>query len=173
MLAATSQAVIIGFNVRPDGSARAIAEREGVEIRTYTIIYELLDDVKKAMEGLLKPVAKETVIGRAEVRELFKITKVGTIAGCRVTEGKAQRSARIRVVRDSVQVHDGKLASLKHFKNDVREVESGSECGLQIEGYSDMKPGDVIEFYSVEEVARTLESAGAKRPPSGSAEARA
>jgi translation initiation factor IF-2 len=160
MLAATSQAIIVGFNVRPDSNARQIAEREGVEIRTYSIIYELLDDVKKAMEGLLKPVAKETIIGRAEVRELFKITKVGTIAGCRVTEGKAQRSARVRVLRDSVQVHDGKLASLKHFKNDVREVDAGSECGCQIEGFADVKQGDVIEFYSVEEVARTLESAG-------------
>ena len=173
-LASTSKGIIIGFNVRPDNNARAIAEREGVEIRTYKIIYEVLDDVRKAMEGLLAPESKEKIVGHAEVREIFKITKVGTIAGCKVTDGKALRSARVRVVRDSVPVFEGKVASLKHFKNDAREVEAGLECGVSVEGFNDIKPEDVIEFFTLEEIARTLESAAAPggKPPRGNAEAR-
>ena len=156
VLASASKGIIVGFNVRPDVNATQIAEREGVEIRTYKIIYEVLDDVRKAMEGLLAPE------GHAQVREIFKISKVGTIAGCRVVDGKALRSARVRVVRDSVPMFEGKVASLKHFKNDAREVESGLECGVSVEGYNDVKPDDVIEFFLLEEVARTLES-----PPTG------
>ena len=161
-LAGASRGIVMGFGVRPDASSRTFAEREGVEIRTYQIIYEMLDDVRKAMEGLLTPESREKSIGRAEVREIFRVGKVGTIAGCRVVEGKAQRSARVRLLRDSVQVFDGKVASLRSFKEDVREVDQGAECGIGIEGFQDIKPGDVIEFYSVEEVARRLESA----PPS-------
>lgn len=161
MLATASQAVLIGFGVRPDANARKIAEREGVEIRTYRVIYELLDDMKKAMEGLLAPQTQEKIIGRADVREVFKITKVGTVAGCRVVSGKAMRAARIRVLRDDVQVYDGRVASLKHFKEDVREVDHDQECGVSVEGYHDIKQGDALEFYELEEVARTLEDAAA------------
>ncbi len=157
-LAAASNGIVLGFGVRPDAKARSIAEREGVEIRTYAIIYEMLDDVRKAMEGLLQPESREKIIGRAEVREIFRVSKIGTIAGSRVVDGKAMRSARIRVLRDNVQVFDGKVASLRSFKNDVREVDQGAECGVSLEGYQDVKPGDVLEFYQVEEVARRLET---------------
>jgi translation initiation factor IF-2 len=159
MLAAASGGLVLGFGVRPDTNARIISEREGVEVRTYSIIYEAIDDVRKAMEGLLTPESREKIVGRAEVRDLFKVSKVGTIGGCRVTEGKAARSARVRVLRDSVQVYEGKTSSLRHFKNDVREVETGLECGIGVEGYNDLKAGDVLEFFTIEEVARTLSSA--------------
>ncbi|MBI5510280.1 MAG: translation initiation factor IF-2 [Deltaproteobacteria bacterium] len=173
MLASASKGIVIGFNVRPDANARDIAAREGVEIRMYKIIYEVLDDVRKAMEGLLAPESKEKLVGHAEVREIFKIAKIGTIAGCRVTDGKALRSARVRILRDSVPVFEGKVASLKHFKNDAREVEAGLECGVSIEGFNDIKPADVIEFFQVEEIARTLDAPppSGKRP-GGGAEAR-
>ncbi len=168
MLAAASGGLVIGFNVRPDANARQIAEREGVEIRTYNVIYEALDDVRKAMEGLLSPESKEKIVGHAEVREVFRITKVGQIAGCRVVDGKAMRNARIRVLRDSVQVYDGRVGSLKHFKNDVREIDAGQECGVGIEGFNDIKGGDVLEFYNVEEVARTLQPSASGKRSSGS-----
>ena len=170
MLAAASGGLVLGFGVRPDTSSRQISERERVEVRTYNIIYEALDDMRKAMEGLLTPESREKIVGRAEVRELFRVTKVGTIGGCRVTDGKAQKSSRVRVLRDSVQVYDGKVSSLKHFKNDAREVESGLECGVGVEGYNDLKMGDVIEFYQMEEVARTLSAVGApsRRSPAAS-----
>ncbi len=170
-LAAASTGIVVGFGVRPDGKARTIAEREGVEIRTYAIIYEMLDDVRKAMEGLLTPESREKIVGRCEVREIFRVSKIGTIAGCRVVDGKAQRSARIRVLRDNVQVFDGKVSSLRSFKNDVREVDAGAECGVSLEGYQDVKPGDVLEFYQVEEVARRLETTpagGGRRGPAAS-----
>ncbi|MBI3178118.1 MAG: translation initiation factor IF-2 [Deltaproteobacteria bacterium] len=157
MLASASDGIVLGFNVRPDTNARSVAEREGVEIRVFQIIYEMVDDVRKAMEGKLKPEAREKIVGHAEVRELFKISKVGTIAGSRVTDGKALRSARIRVLRDGVQVYESKLSSLKRFKDDAREVESGQECGVGIEGFNDIKVGDVLEFFQVEEVARRLQ----------------
>jgi translation initiation factor IF-2 len=134
-----------------------MAERNGVDIRVYQIIYEAVDDVRRAMEGLLGTESREKVLGRAQVREIFKVSKVGTIAGCRVTEGKANRAYRVRVIRDSVQVYEGKVASLKHFKNDVREVESGLECGIGIEAFNDVKAQDVLEFYMIEEIARSLE----------------
>jgi len=167
-LAAASNGIVMGFGVRPDGNARTVAEREGVEIRTYAIIYEMLDDVRKAMEGLLAPESREKIIGRAEVREIFRVSKIGTVAGSRVVDGKAQRSARVRVLRDNVQVFDGKVSSLRSFKDDVREVDQGAECGVSLEGYQDVKPGDVLEFYQVEEVARRLETAptGGRRGPS-------
>ena len=177
MLAAASQGLVLGFGVRPDSNSRQVAEREGVEVRTYNIIYEALDDIRKAMEGLLTPESREKIIGRAEVRELFKVSKVGTIGGSRVVEGKAQKSARVRVLRDSVQVYEGKVLSLRHFKNDVREVDTGLECGIGVEGYNDLKSGDVIEFFQMEEVARTLGAAAsagamASRRPNQGAEAR-
>lgn len=171
MLASASDGLVLGFGVRPDPKARDVANREGVEIRTYNIIYEMVDDVKKAMEGLLEPESRETVVGRAEVRELFRVTKVGTIAGCRVVEGKAQRAAKVRVLRDSAQVYEGRVSSLRHFKDDVREVDSGYECGVGVENFNDVKVGDVLEFFRIEEVARTLDSPGSAKPSPGGVEA--
>jgi translation initiation factor IF-2 len=165
LLAKASGAIIIGFHVRPDSNARSSAERERVEIRTYRIIYEAVDEVRAAMEGLLTPEKKEVVLGEAEVRQLFKIAKVGTIAGCFVRSGVIPRTARVRVVRNGVEVYDGTLASLKRFKDDAREVREGFECGIGIENFNDVKVGDLIEAYRIEEVARSLD-AGA---PSGGA----
>ena len=156
LLAAASAAIIIGFHVRPDARARAAAEREGVDIRSYRVIYEVVDDVRNAMEGLLTPEEREVVLGSAEVRETFKIPKVGTIAGCFVSDGTIPRTARVRVVRDGVEVYEGLIGSLKRFKDDVREVREGFECGINIEGFNDVKVGDVIEAYKIEEVQRTL-----------------
>ncbi len=155
MLAAASNAIVVGFNVRPETKARADAEKEDVDIRLYTVIYNLVDDVKNAMEGLLAPIIREEVIGRADVREVFRVSKVGNVAGCYVTDGKASRGAKVRLVRDNVIIFDGKLSSLKRFKEDAKEVQSGYECGMTIEGYNDMKVGDVIELYvEKEEMAR-------------------
>src|SRR5438067_2340152 len=156
LLAKASNAIIIGFHVRPDSNARASAEREKVEIRTYRIIYEAVEEVKAAMAGLLAPEKKEVVLGEAEVRQLFKIAKVGTIAGSFVRSGVIPRTARVRVVRDGVEVYDGTLASLKRFKDDVREVREGFECGIGVENFNDLKVGDLIEAYRIEEVARSL-----------------
>ena len=156
LLAKASNAIIIGFHVRPDSNARASAEREKVEIRTYRIIYEAVEEVKAAMAGLLAPEKKEVVLGEAEVRQLFKIAKVGTIAGSFVRSGVIPRTARVRVIRDGVEVYDGTLASLKRFKDDVREVREGFECGIGVENFNDLKVGDLIEAYRIEEVARSL-----------------
>jgi translation initiation factor IF-2 len=158
LLAKASGAIIIGFHVRPDSNARASAERERVEIRTYRIIYEAVDEVKLAMEGLLAPERKEVVLGEAEVRQLFKIAKVGTIAGSFVRSGIIPRTARVRLVRSGVEVYDGTLASLKRFKDDVREVREGFECGIGIENFNDLKVGDLVEAYRIEEVARSLDA---------------
>ncbi len=155
-LAATSGAAIIGFNVRANAQARAAAEREGIEIRYYNIIYDLVDDVKAAMSGLLSPERRETFLGNAEILEVFNISKVGKVAGCRVTEGKVERGANVRLIRDNVVIHEGKLSTLKRFKDEVREVPAGQECGMAFEKYEDMRVGDVIECYRVEEIARTL-----------------
>jgi len=163
LLAKASGAIVIGFHVRPDSNARAAAERERVEIRTYRVIYEAVEEVKAALEGLLKPETKETVLGEAEVRQLFKISGVGTIAGCFVRNGVIQRSAQVRVVREGVVVYDGALASLKRFKDDAREVREGLECGMAIEHFNDVKVGDVIEAYKVEQIARSLDEAGTAR----------
>jgi translation initiation factor IF-2 len=156
LLAKASGAIILGFHVRPDANARAAAEREGVDVRTYRIIYEAVEDVKNALEGLLKPEEKETVLGEAEVLELFKVSKVGTIAGCRVTSGVIQKAARARVVRDGVSVFTGEFGSLKRFKDDAKEVREGLECGIGIENFNDLKVGDRIEAFRTEEVKRTL-----------------
>ena len=155
-LAETSGAAIIGFNVRAHKEARAEAERAGVEIRYYNIIYDLVDDVKKAMSGLLAPTLRETALGNAEVLEIFDVSKVGKVAGCRVTEGKVERGANVRLIRDNVVIHEGKLATLKRFKDDAREVVVGQECGMSFENYEDMRQGDVIECYRVESVQRSL-----------------
>jgi translation initiation factor IF-2 len=158
LLAKASGAIIIGFHVRPDSNARASAERERVEIRTYRIIYEAVDEVKAAMEGLLAPEKKEVVLGEAEVRQLFKVAKVGTIAGSFVRSGIIPRTGRVRVVRSGVEVYDGTLASLKRFKDDVREVREGFECGIGVENFNDIKVGDLIEAYRIEEIARSLDA---------------
>jgi len=155
-LAATSNAAIIGFNVRANKQARDIAEKDGVEIRYYNIIYNLVDDVKAAMSGLLSPERRETMLGNAEILEIFNISKVGKVAGCRVTDGVVQRGANVRLIRDNVVIHDGKLSTLKRFKDEVREVPAGQECGMAFEKYEDMRAGDVIECYRVEEIARSL-----------------
>ena len=161
MLASASEGlcIIIGFNVRPQGKANSMAKKNGVEIRTYSVIYEAIDEVKAAMAGLLAPKLVEKDLGQAEVRATFGIPKVGTIAGCMVTEGKVVRSAKARLVRDGVVVWDGKISSLKRVKDDVREVANGFECGIGLENFNDIKEGDVIECYEVEEVAATLEDA--------------
>ena len=155
-LAAASRAVILGFNVRANTQARDAAERTGIEVRYYNIIYDLVDDVKQAMSGLLAPALRETFLGNAEILEIFNITKVGKVAGCRVTEGSVQRGAKVRLIRDNVVVHEGTLSTLKRFKDEVREVQVGQECGMAFENYQDMRQGDVIECFRVEEVKRTL-----------------
>jgi translation initiation factor IF-2 len=157
MLASASRAIIIGFNVRPDARVVDIAQQEGVEIKLYDIIYNVIADVRAAMEGLLEPEYKEVVHGRAEVRELFKVPKVGTIAGCFVTDGKIMRASNLKLVRDSVVVFDGKALSLKRFKDDAREVLAGFECGISIDGFNDIHLGDVIESYITETLAKKLE----------------
>ncbi|TMB21648.1 MAG: translation initiation factor IF-2 [Deltaproteobacteria bacterium] len=162
LLASASNAVVIGFNVRPEPKAAALAEREGVDIRLYTIIYEALNDVRDALEGLLEPTLQEKVLGRAEVRQTFTVSGIGQVAGCFVAEGKIPRGTKARLLRDHVVVHDGRIASLKRFKEDVREVAGGYECGMSLDGYQDMKVGDVIEAYEVEQVARRLAPAAAK-----------
>ncbi|OLC09623.1 MAG: hypothetical protein AUH41_04735 [Gemmatimonadetes bacterium 13_1_40CM_66_11] len=156
LLARASGAIIVGFHVRPDSNARAAADRERVEIRTYRIIYEAVEEVKLAMEGLLAPEKKEVVLGEAEVRQIFKIAKIGTIAGCFVRSGVIPRTGRVRIIRNGVEVYDGTLSSLKRFKDDVREVREGFECGIGIENFNDVKVGDLIESYRIEEVARSL-----------------
>ncbi|NLY43603.1 MAG: translation initiation factor IF-2 [Clostridiaceae bacterium] len=152
MLASASNAIIVGFNVRPDSGARASAEMEKVEIRLYRIIYDAIEDMKAAMKGMLEPKFKEVVLGHAEVRATFKVSGVGTIAGCYVTDGKINRNSKVRIVRDGIVIHEGKLESLKRFKDDVREVLAGYECGIGIEKFNDIKEGDVIECFIMEEV---------------------
>ena len=156
-LASASKAIVIGFHVRPESKAAALADQLGVDIRLYNVIYEAIDEIKAAIEGMLAPTVEERVLGRAEVRRLFRIPKVGTVAGCYVTEGVVRRSAKVRLIRDNVVVYEGEVGSLKRFKDDVREVREGLECGISIQNYNDLKEGDVIEFYVLEEVARTLD----------------
>jgi len=155
-LATASKAVIIGFNVRAHKEARDQAERDGVEIRYYNIIYNLVDDVKAAMSGMLAPTMRETMLGNAQILEVFNISKVGNVAGCRVTDGVVQRGSHVRLIRDNVVIHEGKLATLKRFKDEVAVVQAGQDCGMAFENYADMRKGDVIECYSVEEIRRTL-----------------
>jgi translation initiation factor IF-2 len=153
-LAKASDAVIVGFNVRPDANAREAAERDGVEIRTYRVIYELVDDIEKALKGLLAPEYRERVHGQAEVRALFKIPRA-IAAGCYVTHGEIPRNAQVRLIRDGTVVWEGRIGSLRRFKDDVRDVQQGFECAMVLEGYSDVKVGDIIEAFETVEVART------------------
>ncbi|MBV8566719.1 MAG: translation initiation factor IF-2 [Methylobacteriaceae bacterium] len=155
-LAEASSAAVIGFNVRANKEARTAAEQAGIEIRYYNVIYNLVDDVKSAMSGLLAPTLRETMLGNAQILEIFNISKVGKVAGCRVTDGTVERGANVRLIRDNVVVHEGKLSTLKRFKDEVKEVVAGQECGMAFENYQDMRAGDVIECYRVEEVKRTL-----------------
>jgi translation initiation factor IF-2 len=156
LLARASGAIIIGFHVRPDNNARTAAEREGVDIRLYRVIYEAVDDVRAALEGMLRPEEREVTIGEAEVRELFRVPRVGVVAGCIVRSGVINRQGQVRVVRDGVEIYQGTIGSLRRFKDDVREVREGFECGIGIENFNDLKVGDLIECYRMEEVARTL-----------------
>ena len=156
LLAAASNAIIIGFNVRPERKAQEMAEQEKVDIRLHSIIYELQDEMKKAMTGLLDPTIKESYMGRAEVRDTFRIPKVGTIAGCQVLDGLIKRDSEVRLLRDNVVVFTGKISSLKRFKDDASEVRNGMECGIGIHNYNDVKKGDVIEAFLTEKVATQL-----------------
>ena len=156
MLAAASGAIIIGFNVRPQSKAAQLAEKEGVDVRLYNIIYNIVDDIKKAMEGLLAPIVTEEALGKVEIREVFKLSRSGVIAGCYVLEGKVTRTSKARLVRDSVVIYEGRIGSLKRFKDDVKEVQGGFECGLAIEGYNDIRAGDIIEVYELKEEAAKL-----------------
>ena len=156
LLASASDAIIIGFNVRPAGNARQVADQEEIDIRTYSIIYDAINDLKDAMEGMLSPVMKEEITGTAEIRETFKISKVGTIAGCMVTTGKIYRTSGIRLIRDGVVVFTGELDSLKRFKDDVKEVSKGYDCGLQVKNYNDIKEGDIVEAYQEVAVKKKL-----------------
>lgn len=157
MLASASNAIIIGFNVRPDSNAKKISENEGVQIRLYQVIYDMLDDVKAAMEGMLAPELREHTLGTAEIREMFRVPKVGNIAGCRVMDGLLRRNAKVRLIRDGVVFWSGELSSLKHFKDDVREIKAGNECGLSFEKFQDFHVGDVIEAYEILKEKKTLD----------------
>jgi translation initiation factor IF-2 len=155
-LAKASSAMVIGFNVRANPQARELARRDGVDIRYYSIIYNVIDDVKAMLSGLLAPTMRERFLGYAEIREVFNITKVGKVAGCVVTEGSVKRGSKVRLLRDNVVIHEGTLKTLKRFKDEVREVKAGTECGMAFESYSDIQVGDQIECFDVEEVARSL-----------------
>ncbi len=155
-LATASKAPILGFNVRANVQAREAAERDGIEVRYYSVIYDLVDDIKAAMSGMLSPEMRETFLGNAEILEVFHISKVGKVAGCKVTEGKVERGAKVRLIRDNVVIHEGELSTLKRFKDEVKEVQTGQECGMAFTNYQDMRPGDVIECFHVEEIVRTL-----------------
>lgn len=155
-LASASKSVIIGFNVRPNTKVAQMAKEKGIEIRKYNIIYHIVDDIKSAVEGMLKPEEKEVILGQVEVRETFKVPKIGLIAGCYVTEGFVKRSAKIRVIRDGIVIHDGKISSLKRFKDDVKDVQKGYECGIGLESYNDLREKDIFEVYEIQETARKL-----------------
>ena len=154
MLAGTSGAVIIGFNVRPSAAVTARAENDSIQIRSYRVIYDIIDDVENAMKGMLDPEFKEVVLGTIEIRTTFKVPGVGIIGGAYVTNGKAVRNAEVRLVRDGIVIHEGKISSLKRFKDDAREVNQGYECGIGIENYNDIKEGDIIECFQMEEIKR-------------------
>ena len=156
LLATASNAIFVGFQVRPSASARKLAEKEEVDIRLYSVIYDTIEEVRAAMEGMLKSKVEEKVVVNVEVRETFKNSKVGTIAGCYVTDGKISRNSKVRLIREGVVKYDGKLGSLKRFKDDVKEVAAGYECGLNIENYNDIKVGDIVEAYEEVEIKQTL-----------------
>ena len=155
-LALASKSVVIGFNTRADVAARRLAESQGIDIRYYNIIYDPVDEVKAALSGMLAPEKRESILGMVQIRQIYKISKVGTVAGCMVLEGLIKRGARVRLLRDNVVIHDGELDTLKRFKDDVREVKAGFECGLSLKNYNEIKEGDQLEAYEVLEVARTL-----------------
>jgi translation initiation factor IF-2 len=165
MLASASDAMIVGFNVRPNAEARSLAERENVEIRPYRVIYQLTEDIEQALVGMLRPVQEEATLGDAEVRALFKVSRLGTIAGCMVTSGLVRRGAQVRVVRDGTVIHETTIAQLKRFKDDAREVSEGFECGILLDGFNDVKEGDVLECYETRQVERTDLSAAAPAAP--------
>jgi translation initiation factor IF-2 len=154
-LAAASKAMVLGFNVRPSAEARQLAERQGIEIRQYRVIYQLTEEIQQALVGMLSPVETETVIGEAEVRQLFKVSRLGTIAGCMVTSGVVRRGASVRLFRDGTRIHETTIADLKRFKDDAREVAEGFECGIRLEGFNDLREGDIFEVYETREVERT------------------
>ena len=156
ILAAASNAVIIGFNVKSDEKAEEVAEKEKVEIKIYHIIYEAIADVRAAMEGMLEPISKEVFLGRAVVKQVFRVSKVGVIAGCSIQKGTIARQAKIKLIRDKQVIHEGKISSLKRFKDDVRDVAEGFECGIGLAGHDDIKEGDTIEAYTIEMIARRL-----------------
>ena len=156
LLAAASNAIVVGFQVRPSLNARKLAEQEEIDIRLYSIIYDAIEEIKSAMEGMLSPEEKEEIVATLEVREVFKVSKVGSVAGCYVKEGKITRNTKVRVIRDGIVVYTGDLGSLKRFKDDVKEVNTGYECGLNIHNFNDIKVGDIIEGYKVIEVKKTL-----------------
>jgi translation initiation factor IF-2 len=155
-LAIAAKAVIIGFNTRADAGARKLAENNGVDIRYYDIIYDAVDDLKLAMSGMLTPDKKEEVIGTAEIRQVLKVSKIGSIAGCMVTSGLVRRTAKLRLLRNNVVIYTGELDSLKRFKDDAKEVKENFECGLTIKNYNDIQEGDALEFFEIREIARTL-----------------
>jgi translation initiation factor IF-2 len=156
LLAAASNAIVVGFQVRPSLNARKLAEQEEIDIWLYSIIYDAIEEIKSAMEGMLSPEEKEEIVATLEVREVFKVSKVGSVAGCYVKEGKISRNTKVRVIRDGIVVYTGDLGSLKRFKDDVKEVNTGYECGLNIQNFNDIKVGDIIEGYKVVEVKKTL-----------------
>jgi len=156
MLAAASEGIVIGFNVRPVGNARQVADTEGVQIRGYSVIYKIIEDLRDAMQGLLAPEEVEESVATVEIRATFKASRVGMIAGSYVTEGTIRRGAKVRLVRDGTVIYDGRIASLRRFKDDVREVTAGMECGIVLENYADIKEGDVLEAYETKQVEQTL-----------------
>ncbi|MDH5489979.1 MAG: EF-Tu/IF-2/RF-3 family GTPase, partial [Rhodospirillaceae bacterium] len=156
ILARASGGFVIGFNVRANAQARDLAKRDGVDIRYYSIIYDVTDDMKKALSGMLAPTIKENLLGYAQVREVFSVSKVGKVAGCMVTEGTVKRGSKVRLLRDDVVIHEGELSQLKRFKDDAKEVKEGMECGMSFANYDDIKEGDLIECFDIEEVAREL-----------------
>ncbi len=155
-LAKATSALIFGFNVRANTQAREIARRDGIELRYYSIIYNLIDDVKGMLSGMLAPTMKENFLGNAEIRQVFSVTKVGKVAGCMVTEGMIKRGAKVRLLRDNIVIHEGTLKTLKRFKDEVKEVREGYDCGMAFENYDNIEAGDVIEAFEIEEVARSL-----------------
>jgi len=157
LLASASGALIIGFHIQPEVKARRLAAQEGVELRLYDVIYEAIEEIRKAMEGMLEPLRKEVFLGRAQVQQVFKVSKTGTVAGCMVTKGKFLRTARAKLIRDDTSIYEGKINSLKRFKDDVREVQEGFECGIALEGFGDIKVDDIIEAYQIEEEAAKLQ----------------
>ena len=156
LLASTSDAIIVGFQVRPSAGARKLAENEEIEIRLYSIIYKVIEDLRDAMEGMLEPKSEESITGNIMVREVFKISKIGTVAGSYVTEGTIKRSNKVRLIRDGIVIYTGEINQLKRFKNDVNEVKNGYECGLSIKNFNDLKVDDIIEGFEMKEVKRTL-----------------